>query len=88
MGPRLCGDDVGSLMRQRDLSGCVLSPDVNPQALVANAALPVNNVKELIAYAKSNPGKLKVASSGIGTPNHLGAEMPQHGVVGFVGDAA
>ena len=49
--------------------------NINPQALVANAALPVSNVKELIAYAKSNPGKLNVASSGTGTPNHLGAEM-------------
>ena len=49
--------------------------NINPQALVANAALPVNNVKELLAYAKANPGKLNVASSGIGTPNHLGAEM-------------
>jgi tripartite-type tricarboxylate transporter receptor subunit TctC len=49
--------------------------NINPQALVANAALPVNNVKELLAYAKANPGKLNVASSGVGTPNHLGAEM-------------
>jgi tripartite-type tricarboxylate transporter receptor subunit TctC len=49
--------------------------NINPQALVANAALPVNNVKELLAYARANPGKLNVASSGVGTPNHLGAEM-------------
>jgi tripartite-type tricarboxylate transporter receptor subunit TctC len=49
--------------------------NINPQALVANAMLPVNNVKELLAYARANPGKLNVASSGVGTPNHLGAEM-------------
>jgi len=49
--------------------------NINPQALVTNAALPVNSVKELLAYAKANPGKLNVASSGVGTPNHLGAEM-------------
>jgi tripartite-type tricarboxylate transporter receptor subunit TctC len=58
----------------RDFSP-VSRTNINPQALVANAALPVNTVKELIAYAKANPGKLNVASSGVGTPNHLGAEM-------------
>jgi tripartite-type tricarboxylate transporter receptor subunit TctC len=58
----------------RDFSP-VSRTNINPQALVAHIALPANNVKELIAYAKANPGKLNVASSGIGTPNHLGAEM-------------
>ena len=49
--------------------------NINPQALVATASLPANNVKELVAHARANPGKLNVASSGIGTPNHLGGEM-------------
>jgi tripartite-type tricarboxylate transporter receptor subunit TctC len=49
--------------------------NINPQALVATPSLPANNVKELVAYAKANPGKLNAASSGIGTPNHLGCEM-------------
>jgi tripartite-type tricarboxylate transporter receptor subunit TctC len=58
----------------RDFSP-VSRTNVNPQALVATPSLPANNVKELIAYARANPGKLNVASSGVGTPNHLGAEM-------------
>jgi tripartite-type tricarboxylate transporter receptor subunit TctC len=44
-----------------------------PYALIASAALPVRNVKELIDLAKASPRKLNVASPGIGTPNHIGA---------------
>jgi tripartite-type tricarboxylate transporter receptor subunit TctC len=64
----------------RPLQGfaAVSRTNINPQALVAHSAAPFNNVKELIAYAKASPGKLNVASSGIGTPNHLGAEMLKH----------
>ncbi len=40
---------------------------VIPLVLVASAALPVSNVKELIAYAKAHPGKLSYGSSGPGT---------------------
>ena len=57
--------------------------DFTPIALVANvvntmvinAAVPATNVRELIAYAKANPGKLAYASAGGGSTNHLAAEM-------------
>jgi tripartite-type tricarboxylate transporter receptor subunit TctC len=43
--------------------------------LVANPKLGPNTVRELIAYAKANPGKLNYASLGIGTQQHLGMEL-------------
>jgi tripartite-type tricarboxylate transporter receptor subunit TctC len=46
-----------------------------PLFLFASPSLPVSNVKELIAYAKANPGKLSVGTPGIGTPHHLAAAM-------------
>jgi tripartite-type tricarboxylate transporter receptor subunit TctC len=46
----------------------------SPNMLVVNPSLPVNNVKELIALAKSQPGKLTYASAGNGTSNHVSAE--------------
>jgi tripartite-type tricarboxylate transporter receptor subunit TctC len=46
-----------------------------PLVLVINSELPVHNVAEFIAYAKANPGKLSIASSGIGTSLHLSGEL-------------
>ncbi len=46
-----------------------------PLVLVVNNDLPVRGVAEFIAYAKANPGKLSIASSGIGTSLHLSGEL-------------
>ncbi len=47
----------------------------NPLVLVVNNDLPIHSVAEFIAYAKANPGKLSIASSGIGTSLHLSGEL-------------
>ena len=43
--------------------------------IAVNPALPVNSVKELIAYGKANPGKLNFSSPGAGTSVHIAGEM-------------
>ena len=47
----------------------------SPNVLVVNAKLPAQNVKELIAMARSSPGKLNYSSAGVGTTQHLAAEL-------------
>ena len=46
-----------------------------PLVLVINNDLPIHSVADFIAYAKANPGKLSIASSGIGTSLHLSGEL-------------
>jgi tripartite-type tricarboxylate transporter receptor subunit TctC len=46
-----------------------------PFVIVVNPQLPVKSVPELIAYAKANPGKINVASAGVGTGPHVACEL-------------
>ena len=46
-----------------------------PNVMVVNPSVPARTVPEFIAYAKANPGKINVASPGVGTSVHLSAEL-------------
>jgi len=47
----------------------------SPNVLVVNAKLAAHNVQDLIAMARSAPGKLNYSSAGVGTTQHLAAEL-------------
>ena len=59
---------------ERDLAPVSLIATL-PFILVVNPAVPAHSLKELVALARSHPGKLNYASSGKGTPPHLAGEM-------------
>jgi tripartite-type tricarboxylate transporter receptor subunit TctC len=46
-----------------------------PIVLIVNPGVPANNVQELIALARKEPGKINFASAGNGTTNHLSGEL-------------
>jgi tripartite-type tricarboxylate transporter receptor subunit TctC len=59
---------------QKDLVPVIITSS-QPNVLAVTANLPVNSVKELVAYAKANPGKLNFASVGNGSSSHLTMEL-------------
>ncbi len=48
---------------------------ITPNVLVVNAASPVNNAREFIAYVRANPGKLSFGSGSSGSAGHLAGEL-------------
>jgi tripartite-type tricarboxylate transporter receptor subunit TctC len=46
-----------------------------PNVMVLNPSIPAKTVPEFIAYAKANPGKINIASGGIGGPSHVSTEL-------------
>jgi tripartite-type tricarboxylate transporter receptor subunit TctC len=46
-----------------------------PQVILAHPSVPAKTLPDLIAFAKANPGKLNMASAGVGTPPHMAGEL-------------
>ena len=76
---------VGGLVISPNVSGkppydsnkdfaAIIMTAFNTMLLASNPNFAVKNIRELIDYAKANPGKLSNASSGNGTPGHVGME--------------
>jgi tripartite-type tricarboxylate transporter receptor subunit TctC len=55
----------------------VASIDIVPYVMEVTNSLPVKNVAEFIAYAKANPGKINMASNGVGSGPHVAGELFQ-----------
>lgn len=58
----------------RDLTGVSMFA-YSPNILVVNPSVPANNIRELLALARSKPGKLTFSSSGSGSSQHLTGEL-------------
>jgi len=58
----------------KDLAPVIITTS-QPNVLAVNAQLPAKDVKELVAYAKANPGKVNYASVGPGSSSHLNGEL-------------
>ena len=53
----------------------IINVAISPYALVVNPSVPAHSLKEFIAYAKANSGKLSFSSAGVGSASHLAGEL-------------
>ena len=53
----------------------IINVAISPYALVVHSSIPAHSLKEFIAYAKANPGKLSYSSAGVGSASHLAGEL-------------
>ena len=72
IGPRLVKDAPYDPIKDFTAIGGVA---IAPTILTVNASLPLQSVKDVIAYARANPGKLSYGSSGIGSVGHISGEV-------------
>jgi tripartite-type tricarboxylate transporter receptor subunit TctC len=70
--PILYGNSTFDVVR--DIAA-VASINTNPFVMVVNPSFPAKTVPEFIAYAKANPGKINIASTGTGNLTYLSAEL-------------
>ena len=75
--PLVISQFLSSKLRVRSgrVRPCHHSDIADKSSSIVNPKLPVSSLRDLIAYAKANPGKISYASPGAGSPPHLTAEM-------------
>ncbi len=71
----LMSSTAGITMKNVDKLAPVTLVSASPYVVVVNAKVPAGNIRELVDYAKKNPGKLTFGSSGTGAASHLSAEL-------------
>ncbi|OZI77714.1 tripartite tricarboxylate transporter substrate binding protein [Bordetella genomosp. 12] len=75
INPHMYRDIATDLARDMRGVGIVAT---SPIVLVSGAASPFKGLEGLLAYAKSNPGKVSYGTPGVGTPQHLAVELLMH----------
>jgi tripartite-type tricarboxylate transporter receptor subunit TctC len=71
----LMSSTAGITAKNVDKLAPITLVSASPYVVVVNAKVPVGNIRELIDYARKNPGKLSFGSSGTGAASHLSAEL-------------
>jgi tripartite-type tricarboxylate transporter receptor subunit TctC len=71
----LMSSTAGITAKNVDKFAAITLVSASPYVVVVNAKVPVASIRELVDYAKKNPGKLTFGSSGTGAASHLSAEL-------------